>query len=75
MTLVDCGASENFLDDQFAKRASVPRKKHGGEGQLVRLGDGTYCRAFQAADDVSIAINGFACYDGFQVMKLGVAVQ
>jgi hypothetical protein len=71
LTLVDCGASENFLDDRFARRASVPRTDHGGEGQLVKLGDGTYCRASQAADGVSIAINGFACYDGFQVMKLG----
>ena len=49
----------------------MPRTNHGGEGQLVKLGNGTYCRASQATDDVSIAINGFACYDGFQVMQLG----
>ncbi len=71
LVLVDCGASDNFMDDKFAMRAGVPRVDSGGEGQLVKLGDGTYCRAFQSANDVPFAINGFAGYDDFQVMPLG----
>jgi hypothetical protein len=68
--LLDCGATDNFLDDQFALKAGI---KTGGKapGSSVRLGDGSLCQVAGTANKVSTIHPYFTEHLNYVVMRLG----
>jgi hypothetical protein len=69
--LVDSGATNNFLDAHFARKANIKQEPYTGKGQLVRLGNGSTCLAPSSARNIPLDIKRNSIQLDFEIMSLG----
>jgi hypothetical protein len=69
--LVDCGATDNFINEDFIRKHSISTSQYPQGSQAVRLGDGTLCQASSYASSVPTKIKNWSADLHYEILPLG----